>query len=61
MGPPNDWMAIYMKPGEESQGAALWERSEKNGLQGSMPLFLQIKNAVDKQCVAQPEAPKSGH
>ena len=60
MGPPNDWMAIYMKPVEGSQTGPIWERSEKDGLQGSMPLFLQIKNAVDKQCITQPGAGRTG-
>jgi hypothetical protein len=52
VGPPNDLLAIYMKPGEESLHAPLWQHSEKDGLQGPMPLFQKIRDAVDTACVA---------
>lgn len=51
-GPPNDWLAVYMKPGDQAQQAPIWEHSEKDGLQGPMPLFQKIKDAVESQCSA---------
>jgi hypothetical protein len=58
-GPPHDWMAIYSKPWDEQiPGTPLWEKSKKDGLQGRMPLFLEIKNRVDTECPAQNPAPR---
>jgi hypothetical protein len=53
VGPPNDWLAVYMKPGDQSEEtlhAPIWEHSERDGLQGPMPLFQKIKDAVESQC-----------
>jgi len=58
VGPPNDLLAIYTTPGDESQHAPLWQKSQKDGLKGPMPLFQQIRDAVEQGCVAAPE--KSG-
>lgn len=58
VGPPNDLLAIYMKPGDESLHAPLWQHSEKDGLQGPMPLFQKIRDAVETECAAG--AGKSG-
>lgn len=53
VGPPNDWMAIYSKSWDEQMHATpLFEKSKKDGLQGHMPLFLEIRNAVDAECPA---------
>jgi hypothetical protein len=52
VGPPNDLLAIYMKPGSESLHAPIWQHAEKDGLRGPMPLFQRIKDAVDTECAA---------
>lgn len=54
VGPPDDWMAIYMKPGNASLHAPIWEHSQKDGLQGPMPLFQKVRDAVETECAAAP-------
>ncbi len=54
VGPPDDLLWIYMKNGDGGQGAVLWKRSMDDGLRGSMPLFQQIRGAVEAACKAQP-------
>jgi hypothetical protein len=54
-GNPDDMLTIYMGPGDGTpQHAWLWRRSEADGLQApNMPLFQQIRSAVDAGCQAQ--------
>lgn len=63
VGPANDLLAVYMKPGDpnlETLDAPIWQHSEKNGLQGPMPLFQKIKDAVEAECATQKGPGKSG-
>jgi hypothetical protein len=54
VGPPNDLLAVYMTPGEESLHAPIWQKSEKDGLHGPMTLLQKIRDAVETECVAAP-------
>lgn len=53
LGPPDDLLWIYMKNGE-GRDTLIWKRSMDDGLRGSMPLFQQIRAAVEAACKAQP-------
>lgn len=60
VGPPNDLLAVYQKPGDINAQAPLWEKSQKDGLDGpKVPLFEQIRSAVDKSCQDQPKDKKN--
>lgn len=48
--PPDDLLAVYMPPGDESLSAPIWKKSEKGGLEPPMHLFAQLADAVDDGC-----------
>jgi hypothetical protein len=52
VGDPDDLLAIYQGAGEGSpQHTRLWRKSEAGGLNNAgMPLFQQIRSAVDAAC-----------
>ncbi|HEY1502551.1 MAG TPA: hypothetical protein VGF88_23445 [Acidobacteriaceae bacterium] len=52
VGDPDDTLWIYQGPGEgPALHSWLWRRSESGGLQNPMPLFQQVRRAVDTGCV----------
>jgi hypothetical protein len=54
---PDDILAIYQRPNGEPLTSPLWQKTQHNGLQSpKMPLFEQIRTAVDAGCVS-PAAP----
>lgn len=54
LGPPNDLLAVYTKPGDINRQTPMWEKTEKNGLDGpKVPLFVQFRAAIDKTCQEQ--------
>jgi hypothetical protein len=57
VGSPDDILAIYQRPNGEPLSSPLWQKTERNGLEGKMPLFDQIRGAVDASCVSQPATP----
>ena len=57
VGSADDILAIYQRPNGEPLSSPLWQKTERNGLEGKMPLFDQIRGAVDAACVSQPAAP----
>jgi hypothetical protein len=57
-GSVNDILAIYQRPSGEALKSPLWQRTEKDGLQGPKnALFEQVKTAVDASCRSAPAAP----
>lgn len=60
MGAPDDVLAIFQRPNGGPLSSPLWQRNEHNGLEApKMPLFQQIRNAVDASCVS-PATPAQG-
>jgi hypothetical protein len=57
VGSPDDILAIYQRPNGEPLSSPLWQKTERNGLEGKMPLFDQIRGSVDASCVSQPATP----
>lgn len=54
LGPPNDLLAVYTKPGDINRQTPMWEKTEKNGLDGpKVPLFGLFRAAIDKTCQDQ--------
>jgi hypothetical protein len=53
VGEPDDMLTIYMGPGDGTpQHSQLWRHTQADGLQDpNMPLFQQIRSAVDAACV----------
>lgn len=57
-GPPDDLLAVYAKPGDVNTQTPLWEQTAKDGLADpNVPLFEQIRTAVDQACHDQPNQP----
>lgn len=56
VGAPNDILAIYQRPNGEPLTSPLWQKTERNGLEGTMPLFDKIRSAVDATCAEAPAA-----
>lgn len=55
IGPPDDLLAVYAKPGNVDAQTPLWEQTMKDGLADpDVPLFQQIRTAVDQACHDQP-------
>lgn len=60
IGSPDDILAIYQRPSGEPLSSPLWQRNQRNGLESpKMPLFEQIRTAVESACVA-PATPAQG-
>lgn len=58
VGPPDDLLAVYTKPGDIDKQAPIWQQSSKDGLADpDVPLFQQIKTAIDETCHDQPKHP----
>ncbi len=53
VGPKDDLLAIYEKPGNVQTQEPLWRRSLRGGLGPNLPLFEQVKSAVDAACKAE--------
>ncbi|HEX4311197.1 MAG TPA: hypothetical protein VHZ25_14285 [Acidobacteriaceae bacterium] len=52
IGDPNDTLWVYQGLGDgPALHTWLWRRSESGGLQNPMPLFQQVRRAVDTACV----------
>jgi hypothetical protein len=52
VGLPDDILAIYQRPNGEPLSSPLWQRNQHNGLESpKMPLFEQIRTAVDAACI----------
>ncbi|HKR28638.1 MAG TPA: hypothetical protein VJS11_14340 [Acidobacteriaceae bacterium] len=55
VGPPDDLLAVYTKPGNVDTQAPIWQQTQKDGLADpDVPLFQQIRTAVDQACKDQP-------
>lgn len=55
VGPPDDLLAVYTKPGNVDTQTPIWEQTQKDGLADpDVPLFQQIRTAVDQSCHDQP-------
>lgn len=55
IGPPDDLLAVYTKPGNVDAQAPLWEHMLKDGLAApDVPLFEQLRTAIDQSCHDQP-------
>jgi hypothetical protein len=55
VGPPDDLLAVYAKPGDVNTQSALWQRTMTDGLDGpGVPLFQKIRKAVDETCREKP-------
>ncbi|HTW46618.1 MAG TPA: hypothetical protein VMD92_01650 [Acidobacteriaceae bacterium] len=58
IGSPDDILAIYQRPNGGPLSSPLWQRNQHNGLESPrMPLFEQIRTAVDSTCGAPATAP----
>jgi hypothetical protein len=52
-GTTDDILAVYQRPNGEPLSSPLWQRNQHNGLASpKMPLFVQIRTAVDASCPA---------
>lgn len=59
VGPPNDLLAVYTKPGNIDRQAPMWQKTQKDGLDGpKVPLFEQFHQAIDSSCQDQPDGQK---
>lgn len=55
VGPPDDLLALYAKPGNVDAQTPLWEHTLKDGLAApDVPLFEQLRTAIDQSCHDQP-------
>lgn len=55
VGPPDDLLAIYTKPGNVDTQTPIWQQTLKDGLAApDVPLFQQIKTAIDQTCHDKP-------
>ncbi|HLJ77359.1 MAG TPA: hypothetical protein VKT75_08095 [Acidobacteriaceae bacterium] len=55
VGPPDDLLAIYTKPGNVDSQAPIWQQTLKDGLAApDVPLFQQIRTAIEQTCHDQP-------
>lgn len=60
VGPPNDLLAVYTKPGNIDTQTPMWQKTQKDGLDGpKVPLFEQFHKAIDASCQDQPEPKKN--
>lgn len=56
VGPPDDLLAVYFKPGDINTQTPMWQKTEKDGLDGpTVPLFAQYRKAIDQTCQDQPD------
>ncbi|HUA97193.1 MAG TPA: hypothetical protein VMA34_02575 [Terracidiphilus sp.] len=60
LGPPNDLLQVYSSSSDTGAHTVVWERTERDGLQGSQPLFQKLRDAVQKSC-QDPDKSKGGH
>jgi hypothetical protein len=50
VGPPDDLLQVYTSGGRDDPHMMLWERSQKDGLMRSQPLFQNLRDAVEETC-----------
>lgn len=56
VGPPDDLLAVYQKPGDVNSQSPLWRKTEKDGLDGpAVPLFGQFRKDIDNTCQDEPD------
>jgi hypothetical protein len=52
-GSTDDVLAVFQRPNGGPLSSPLWQKNQRNGLEGpKMPLFEQIRTAVDATCIA---------
>jgi hypothetical protein len=59
VGPANDLLSVYLLSGDGKRTGPVWQREMQDGLDApSVPLFKQLRTAVERAYPSQPPAPK---